>query len=431
MDRWCQQLERYTRARIESGLCASEAPARSTGELELQARFYAGEFGLAWRGTAGEQVEAIHLGEWNREAGPDFVGAKLLIDGEESQGDIELDPEDVDWERHGHALNPAFENVVLHVFFRAGRKRFFTRTHRNTAIVQVALDARTEGRSTARSGANTPPVSQEAVTALVDSAARFRLGRKREVWLRAEVLHGRREALFQALAAGMGYKNNKVPFLLVAQRVRLAHAASAGGEALLFGIAGFLEAKRFDAGTDATRGYSRRLWDEWWAIRDREARLQLPADAWSMGAQRPQNHPHRRMGALAAMAMNFESLERAVAKADASAFAKALAGLNHLFWQSRCSLDGSPLNPPCALIGTQRAVDLAANILAPAAGIAAGEKILRGLRAGSPSGKVRRSMAWLGIEPRSAASSFAHQGLIQVYEDFHPADPGDLLDRIL
>ncbi|MCX7869785.1 MAG: DUF2851 family protein, partial [Terrimicrobiaceae bacterium] len=219
-------LERYALARRAAALREEPPPWRRPSEIELQARFFAGEFGLRWRGESGESIEILHPGRWNREPGPDFSGATVRVDGLDRRGDIELDREGADWERHGHATNPAYGNVVLHAFFSRGRRRFFTRNFRNEEVPQVCL-----GPPVPASAAPIPPRSaagdSEApavgeLRGLVEAAAQFRLARKREAWLRAVELHGRQEALFQALAAGLGYKNNSLPFLLAAQRVGLA-----------------------------------------------------------------------------------------------------------------------------------------------------------------------------------------------------------------
>ncbi|HQF39205.1 MAG TPA: DUF2851 family protein, partial [Opitutaceae bacterium] len=47
--------------------------------------------------------------------GPDFCGARLRIDGRETVGDVEVHFHSVDWMRHGHDRDPAYEGVVLHV----------------------------------------------------------------------------------------------------------------------------------------------------------------------------------------------------------------------------------------------------------------------------------------------------------------------------
>jgi len=412
-------IAKYAEARARTPLAREGTPPRG-GELEIQARFYAGEFGLAWTGTDGERVEALHLGRWNREPGPDFVGALLRIDGRETRGDIELDPEDICWERHGHALNPAFDNVRLHVFLRAGRSRFFTRTAQNQSVVQVRLPWESRRPARGRPDESRPP-DPAAAAGAVRLAAHFRLARKRERWLRAEALHGRNEALFQALATGLGYKNNPVPFLLVAQRVGLARARGRGGEALLFGVAGFLDAVQFDAGRPDARTYLRGLWDQWWAVRGAEERLVLPAGSWNFAGVRPQNHPHRRLAALAAVAEKFEEFENAVTSGSVENFSRVLGGLSHPYWNRHASL-AAPLSRPCALVGAQRISDLAANILAPAAHPHAGPGLLESFPVATPSSKARKAVKWLGLPDAHPllSNAFGQQGLIQIFDDFFP-----------
>ncbi len=428
MTRSARLFEAYAAARAAH--TAGEAPParrRRPGEIELQAGFYAGDYGLAWTAVDGGAVEIIHPGEWNREPGPDFVGARVRVDGVEVCGDIEMDGEDLDWERHGHVSNPAFDEVVLHVFFKAGARRYHTRTSRNRAVIQVVLPPSAPGKRGGGGASRPCGTDPEAASRLIEAGAHFRMARKRERWLRAVALHGLSGALFQSLASGMGYKNNAIPFLLTAQRTGLERARGTGGEALLFGIAGFLEARRFDAGSPGAREYARELWDAWWKERHREGRLMLPREAWNFAALRPANHPHRRLGALAAAARNFPPLLEALETANRKQFLDVLSGLDHPFWKSHGGLGGRPFERPCALVGSQRAVDLAANVLAPAAGGEAGMEILRGLRSGSPTGRVRRACAWLGLPASWPRREFQRQGLLQVYEDFHHTPAEDVL----
>ena len=56
---------------------------RIPSELELQARWFAGDFGREFVSTNGDQIEIVQFGVWNREAGPDFRDAAIRInDGE-------------------------------------------------------------------------------------------------------------------------------------------------------------------------------------------------------------------------------------------------------------------------------------------------------------------------------------------------------------
>src|SRR6478672_1449673 len=108
-------------------------------ELELQALWFSGAFGREFRTTSGKGVRVVQFGEWNRGAGPDFFQAAVEIDGELRTGPLELDPEAADWDLHGHAMNPGFQEVILHVVFHSDTRRIFTRTVDNRDVHQVAI----------------------------------------------------------------------------------------------------------------------------------------------------------------------------------------------------------------------------------------------------------------------------------------------------
>ncbi|HEY5812276.1 MAG TPA: DUF2851 family protein, partial [Terrimicrobiaceae bacterium] len=321
-------------------------------ELELQAKIFAGEFGLCWRGEDGERVEIVHFGIWNREPGPDFCQAQVLINTVLCTGDIEIDQDDRDWESHGHFRNTAYEKVVLHLFVRRGQRRFFTSTADNRAVTQVCLPLRKKSNPAAVEKAET--LDESRSQRLIEAAASFRFRRKCEMFQRASRLRGQDEALFEAIAAAMGFKNNKIPFLLVAQRSSLTRARAADGEALLFGLSGFLKVVDFDRADQEARAYLRNLWEGWWVVCDRERRLVLPDNAWIFAAVRPVNHPHRRMGALAAAARSFASIRKAVNRARSDDFLAALSSLEHSFWQTHASLAGDRLRRTTSLVGSDR-----------------------------------------------------------------------------
>ena len=46
------------------------ATPRNPNELELQARWFAGEFGRRFRSACGKEIEIVQFGVWNRESGP-------------------------------------------------------------------------------------------------------------------------------------------------------------------------------------------------------------------------------------------------------------------------------------------------------------------------------------------------------------------------
>jgi hypothetical protein len=62
-------------------------------------------------------------GRWNLQEGPDFKEARLLIDGVEITGDVEIHFNLADWHNHQHEADPNFDRVVLHVVLHPGRTR--------------------------------------------------------------------------------------------------------------------------------------------------------------------------------------------------------------------------------------------------------------------------------------------------------------------
>ncbi len=65
----------------------------------------------------GRMLEILDSGRWNHGAGPDFTDAKILIDGEVLNGDIELHLDAADWMHHGHDRDYDYNGVVLHVIW--------------------------------------------------------------------------------------------------------------------------------------------------------------------------------------------------------------------------------------------------------------------------------------------------------------------------
>lgn len=67
------------------------------------------------RTVDGKSVEVINPGILNRDSGPDFVGAKVKIDGLLWAGNVEIHLRASDWFRHKHDEDPAYDSIILHV----------------------------------------------------------------------------------------------------------------------------------------------------------------------------------------------------------------------------------------------------------------------------------------------------------------------------
>ena len=430
-------------------------PLRIPSELEIQARWFAGEFGKQFVATAGDTIDVVQFGTWNREAGPDFRDAAVSVNGSEpARGCIEIDLLDRNWELHGHATNPAFDETVLHVFVDKTDREFFTRTNSNRNVPQVRIDPATlpEAFSAniplARAGRCQAPLKdlpEERVRSILDAAAQFRL-QKKAARIRTKIEngqsnasaartsdHGRDEALFQELAAALGYKENKLPFTLIAQRLSLKALREnpADTEAMLFGLAGFLDAPDLGVYKGSTKNYVRDLWDRWWPHRDGMKRLILPPKLWRLSGSRPVNHPQRRLAALSVLTGAWPAFRRSSGQTNVAAVEKFFAGLDHPFWKFHYTLTADASPKSMAIIGESRVAEILANVVLPfwlAENLDAWSEYSK-LPARLSNRRLETAATRLfGDDPTCSQflKTLAHQqALLQIYEDFCLQDNSD------
>ncbi len=416
-------------------------------ELELQALWFGGAFGRDFKTTTGKLVRIIQFGEWNRGAGPDFTQAAVEIDGELRTGPLELDPLASEWEAHGHAVNPAFREVVLHVVFQTDARRIFTRTSDHREIPQVVITERqlADGLSRpqrevaiAHPGRCMAPLKGMpvgAVERLLGEAARFRAGVKSGRWLRTEDAHGRDAALFQATAETLGYRGNSLAMKLLAQRTPLSLLKAEGYavESILFGTAGFLCAEQHELAPADTRDYLRQLWDVWWKDR---ARFEMAAERkmiWKTSGQRPANHPHRRVATLAALVKVWPQYRKlALARPfHAKPLIDFLQQLEHPFWLYHHTLESATSTRRIGLFGKAQALELIANHLAPLAMHEDGMSFTayHKLRNSAANDQVKRCALRLFGSGKASEPWVRrvchHQALLQVYQDFCLEDFSD------
>lgn len=437
--------ERYAQLRATAKI--RERPLftqpRTFNELELQARWFAGDFGKSFTGTAGEAIEIVQFGTWNREAGPDFSDAVLRrASGEILRGSIEFDLTDQSWETHGHATNPAFDDTVLHVFVESGGRDFFTRTTTHRQVPQVRVDPATLPTAfslnlpLARPGRCHAPLRgqpEEKIRSILEAAAQFRLQRKAQRLQRLSELHGNEEALHQELAAALGYKQNKLAFTLLAQRMpaKTLRKRPDEIEAILFGLAGFLTAPDLGKFARGTRQYLRVLWDQWWPRRAALERLILPPRTWRLSGTRPLNHPQRRLAALAGIVADWPKLLRSLGKDDLAPARQFFLELAHPFWNFHYTLTSAPAAAEMALVGETRITEILANVILPWRQLQ--ERTVWPDFVQLPARLTNRRLETgaarlFGDDPRRPRflrTVAQQQGLLQIYEDFCLQDESD------
>lgn len=66
--------------------------------------------------TSGEELQIFDSGQHNQDrSGPDFFNARIKIGEQLWAGNVEIHIKSSDWYAHNHELDPAYDNVILHV----------------------------------------------------------------------------------------------------------------------------------------------------------------------------------------------------------------------------------------------------------------------------------------------------------------------------
>lgn len=65
----------------------------------------------------GNPVDIINFGQWNTNAGPDFLHATIKVNSITLNGHIELHTRASDWIFHHHSHDPNYQNIILHVVY--------------------------------------------------------------------------------------------------------------------------------------------------------------------------------------------------------------------------------------------------------------------------------------------------------------------------
>ncbi|MFZ9745780.1 MAG: DUF2851 family protein [Opitutaceae bacterium] len=110
-------------------------------EKLLQKIWWRGDFERAALATAaGCPVRVLDPGRWNHLAGPDFLGARIAFGANSPvTGDIEVHLDTRDWDAHGHARDPAYAGVLLHVVLFPPAAGLVTRGWAGAEIPVAAL----------------------------------------------------------------------------------------------------------------------------------------------------------------------------------------------------------------------------------------------------------------------------------------------------
>jgi len=385
--------------------------------------------------TTGASISIQNFGHHNKDAGPDFSGGQLRINGLQWAGNIEMHVRASEWYDHGHDSDPAYDNVILHVVLDEDRPVFRRNGER---IPCLALRGRIpQGllNSYWRLMHNEAWVPCQRQIHLVDEPARQQCLDEllhERILLRSRGFADRlertgkdwEEAFYQSLARAMGGRVNADAMDMLARsiplRVLLKHKHSLLQlEALLFGQSALIPKS-----SEGEATYIALLRREYALLRTKHNLRPLPVTAWRYLRLRPNNFPTIRIAQLAAMLYRTGQLfGKALAAADAKEMTNMFEVELSNYWRTHFRF-GKEGRPGRRRLGTTTIHSILINTIAPAL-VAYGEhrsddrfqkraqELLQNLPAEENS--IVRQWNRIGIPARHAADS---QALLQLKKQY-------------
>ena len=323
----------------------------------------------AWfRTSAGTRMRVLYPGRASSAAGPDFRNALLEVEGVGLvQGDVEIHVRQRDWQGHGHGRDPRYNGVVLHAALEVDASS--TRLQSGRWVPVVSLAPLLSGEDppagllsahlwTVLTGRGFPqPETAQDMGDLLDRAGDDRFHSKSARFGSLLEEQDQEQTLYEGILEGLGYHQNRQPFLKLAGRAPYAALTQAArnleperrAQAIqdwltsLSGLAPHQDTPLLPlpkAGIGAGLGPA------------------MSAREWHCFRIRPSNHPMRRIAGAAHLVDRF--LEPGLV---AGVSLVAQAGNPRELTSALCV--PGVLMDATACIGTARARDLAVNVVLP------------------------------------------------------------------
>lgn len=385
--------------------------------------------------TNGEQINIIQPGFGNTDAGPDFKNARIIIDGLEWNGHVEIHVNASEWIKHGHESDPGYKNVILHVVWKNDQTILYPDgnpiptlelQNRISADLYQRSFQLLENKDTIPCTPHFHSVSELTRLVMLERAMLDRLEQKAtEVNMVLEANGGDwEETTYQWLAKNMGFKVNSDPFFSLAQRIPAKIIGKHRSqllqiEALLFGMAGLL-----DHPSNDTYEQSLKKEFEFLAHKYDLAAKKMNAVEWRFLRLRPANFPTLRIAQFAALLHKqgqlfsfFTSFD------DPKAFIQNFEVAPSDYWQSHYRF-GTKAKRSIAPMGKSSVENILINTVAPI--LAAYGKL------NDNSERVEKALALLANLPpeknhiidrwkslgASFSSAFDSQGYLSLYKHY-------------
>lgn len=253
-------------------------------------------------------LNVLDFGLLNTNAGPDFLDAKIQLDGQLLAGPIEFHVKASDWFRHQHQLDPAYGSVIAHFVYEADE----IVTVGNFAIPTVELEQRINqdhyrqyksllaNKSDLLCSSYLVDIHPELIERQKSQSLKDRLIHK-SILLEREIeqLNGDNFAAYlMLLARCFGGQVNQLPFEELARKIKRKWLAKLNyhpikTEALFLGLSGFLADNLEDD------PYIENLRSEFFFQRKLFGLSDHVVEGWKYSRMRPTNFPDRRIAQFA------------------------------------------------------------------------------------------------------------------------------------
>lgn len=380
--------------------------------------------------TSGVPVQVVHPGTINRDSGPDFSMAKVLIDDVLLVGNVEIHVRTSDWLKHGHSTNQAYAKTILHVVFEHDLEQLPGNIPVLTLAKYIPTEVIARYSNLIKTTANIPCAQLlNEVPEIIKSSwlNRMLVERWEEKLTNWEIdllqAKGDWQTLFYwRLAANFGFKVNASPFLLLAQslplKILLKQASLFSIEALLLGQAGFLKGNLQDE-------YPKSLQQEYYYLQSKYTLKAIDPSIWKLLRMRPANFPTIRLSQFAALIHQSPQLFNAFTQETIS---ESIPELNNIsasaYWDTHFLFEQQQTKKTPKKLGADSANNILINTIAPLRFLYAhqhrlpdaAEKALRILDKIPPEdNNIIRLWKDLDWKPHNAAASQAQLQLFNSY----------------
>jgi hypothetical protein len=345
----------------------------------------------------GELITIIYPGRINDDRGADFRDAVIATSRGLLNGDIEVHVKSSSWQAHRHHQNSAYNRVILHVAMWHDTKAV-TNLQNGKSVPILALHKYISSPPSQSPNLAHPPAtltmpclkSTEHLTAgiiaeCLDTAGEERFLAKASRFEAGLAQMEASQCLYQGIMGALGYSKNKLPFLELARRLPLQALASAAQgniseaecltrqQALLLGTAGLLPSQRQswhqeNKLDDKWIGQLERLWTAY-----HQAKA-ISEDDWHLFKVRPNNFPPRRIAAMSYLVFRYQErglfeevvslIKEVPLNKGCRRLEQGLVVTTSGYWANHFDFGlGGTHNP--TLLGSQRAAEIAVNIILP------------------------------------------------------------------